>query len=112
MEINSEGTDPILISIAGEVDLATAPELEQALGAALSRPGTTRVQVDLSRVGFMDSAGLRALIAARRQAEDGKQAVVLYRPSEQVRRVIEITGLSEAFGLEMEDGQRPSGHDG
>ncbi|MGQ0841082.1 STAS domain-containing protein [Actinokineospora sp.] len=99
MEINSEGTDPVVMSIAGEVDLATAPRLEQALGEALATPGATGVTLDLSRVEFMDSAGLRVLVAALRQAEDTGRTLTLYEPHDRVRRIIEITGLSEVFGL-------------
>lgn len=99
METKSEGTDPIVVSVSGEVDLATAPELERALGEALARPEVTGVEVDLAGVEFMDSAGLRVLVAARKQAEDSGRTLRLRAPHDRVRRIIEITGLSEVFGL-------------
>ncbi|WP_018684582.1 STAS domain-containing protein [Actinokineospora enzanensis] len=99
MEITSEGTDPVVVSVTGEVDLATAPQLEQALDAALAEPGATGVRVDLSAVEFMDSAGLRVLVAALRKAEESDRTLVLDAPHERVRRIIEITGLAEVFGL-------------
>ncbi len=104
MEINSEGTAPAVVSVTGEVDLATAPQLEQALGAALAEPGVTGVRVDLSGVEFMDSAGLRVLVAALRKAEDAGVGLELHAPHERVRRIIEITGLSEVFGLTTGNG--------
>jgi anti-sigma B factor antagonist len=99
VEISSEGTDPVVISVTGEVDLATAPELERSLGDALTRPGATGVSVDLSKVAFMDSAGLRVLVTALRAAEDGQRTLTLHEPHQQVRRIIEIAGLGEIFGL-------------
>ncbi|MDQ3403307.1 MAG: STAS domain-containing protein [Actinomycetota bacterium] len=99
MEINSEGTDSVVISVVGEVDLATAPRLERSLDEALGRSGVTEVKVDLSQVEFMDSAGLRVLVAALRKAKDNGQSLILHRPHDRVRRIIEITGLSDVFGL-------------
>ncbi|SDC30145.1 STAS domain-containing protein [Actinokineospora iranica] len=99
MEITSVGVDPVVVSVTGEVDLATAPDLERALETALSQPEATGVRVDLSGVEFMDSAGLRVLVAARRNAETAGQSLVLHAPHDRVRRIIEITGLAEVFGL-------------
>ncbi|PPK67512.1 STAS domain-containing protein [Actinokineospora auranticolor] len=102
MEINSSGTDPVVVEVTGEVDLATAPQLEQALDDALAQPGGG-VRVDLSGVEFMDSAGLRVLVAALRKAEESGRSLVLDSPHERVRRIIEITGLAEVFGLAGSD---------
>ncbi|MCG8917278.1 STAS domain-containing protein [Actinokineospora sp. PR83] len=99
MDIKSEGTDPVVVSVTGEVDLATAPQLEAELSDALATPGATGVRVDLAGVEFMDSAGLRVLVAALRTAEEGGRTLTLAAPHDRVRRIIEITGLSEVFGL-------------
>lgn len=99
MEINSVGLDPVIVLVEGEVDLATSPRLEQALDEALSAAGATGVCVDLSKVEFMDSAGLRVLVAARRRADDSGLSMTLREPHDRVRRIIEITGLAEVFGL-------------
>jgi anti-sigma B factor antagonist len=97
VQINSEGTDPVVVSVVGEVDLATAEQLEQALGEALAAAGAGGVRADLSGVDFMDSAGLRVLIAARRRAEESDRPFALSQASDQVSRLLEITGLTEAF---------------
>jgi anti-sigma B factor antagonist len=99
VEINSEGVDPVVISVEGEVDLATSPRLAQALDSALGADATTTIRVDLSKVEFMDSAGLRVLVAARRRAEEAGVGLVLHEPHDRVRRIIEITGLTGVFGL-------------
>lgn len=99
METKTEGADPIVISVSGEVDLATAADLERALSDALTSTNASTIEVDLAQVEFMDSAGLRVLVAARKQAEDAGRTLKLRSPHDRVRRIIEITGLSGVFGL-------------
>ncbi|WP_197523355.1 STAS domain-containing protein [Actinokineospora pegani] len=99
MEINTEGVDPVVVAVTGEVDLATAPQLEAKLADAVRVPGATGVRVNLAGVEFMDSAGLRVLVAARAAAEQKGLVLTLAAPHDRVRRIIQITGLSEVFGL-------------
>ena len=99
METRTEGADPIVITVSGEVDLATAADLERALSEAMTGTEATTIEVDLAGVEFMDSAGLRVLVAARKQAEDAGRTLRLRSPHERVRRIIEITGLAAVFGI-------------
>jgi anti-sigma B factor antagonist len=98
VETKTEGTDPIVITVSGEVDLATAADLEGVIAEALSGSASV-IEVDLAGVEFMDSAGLRVLVAARKQADDAGRTLRLRSPHERVRRIIEITGLSAVFGI-------------
>ena len=84
----------------GELDLATAPELEQKVLAAV-RDGGREVVVDLRELTFMDSTGVRAIVAAHHAAEASGTTlrVVRPRPGSAVLRVIEISGIGEALGL-------------
>ncbi|GGS38580.1 MULTISPECIES: STAS domain-containing protein [Actinokineospora] len=100
METKTEGADPIVISVSGEVDLATAADLERTLSETMAGSSAATIEVDLSQVEFMDSAGLRVLVAARKQAEDAGRTLRLRAPHERVRRIIEITGLAPVFGLD------------
>jgi anti-anti-sigma factor len=77
--------------VVGEVDLATAPRLSQAISAALMEDRTGLV-LDVSGVSFMDSTGIHALVdAARLMAEE--EPLVLLSPNVQVRRVLDLLGL-------------------
>jgi anti-anti-sigma factor len=81
----------VLLLVSGELDLATAPQLEAALAAHLrSRPQT--VIVDLSRVTFIDCAGLNVLLRARRRARYSQSTVRLGPVSTRVARVLTLTG--------------------
>ena len=78
------------VNAAGEIDLATAPELR----AALERV-TGRVVVHLDEVTYLDSSGIAVLVAQQhRLAADGGE-LVLQRPSTFVRRTLELTGLGD-----------------
>jgi anti-anti-sigma factor len=62
-------TDRVVVSLHGELDLASAPGLERRLLELLSMP-LRSVTVDVSQITFMDSAGLGALLRACRTAGD------------------------------------------
>jgi anti-sigma B factor antagonist len=86
-----------LVSVAGEVDLATSPELRAALDAAIA--ASSQLVLDLSQVTFLDSTGLGVLVQAHQRAlEDGSQLRLVVVESN-VRRVIDVTGLDTVFSL-------------
>jgi anti-sigma B factor antagonist len=84
----------VVVTITGELDLATTPELEPVLANA-SPP----VVVDLSGCRFVDSSGVRTLVAAARRVQDagGRLAIVAADPG--VRRVLEITSADEILSI-------------
>lgn len=85
-----------VVRVQGEVDLATAPELDEVLAAIDASDGP--VVVDLSEVSFLDSSGLSVLVRShqhlRSSGGEGLRLVVT-RPATQ--RVLDATGLSEVF---------------
>jgi anti-anti-sigma factor len=89
----------ISVSLEGELDLASAGQMEQRLTAAeQERP--TRLVVDLGRLTFIDSTGLRLLLQANARAREGGYELVL-RPGEpSVQRVFEVTGALTVLRFE------------
>lgn len=87
-----------VLSVSGEVDLATAPQLRQQL-VDLVADGHRRIVVDLSRTDFLDSTGLGALVVGlkRLRAHDGEMRVVCTTP--RVRKVFEITHVDRVLPL-------------
>jgi anti-anti-sigma factor len=84
----------VRVRVIGEVDLQTAPMLEQALFREVD--AGSEVLLDLSEVSFIDSSGLHAIIAAAQRAKSNGGAVAVGSPlPPQARRVIEIAGLEE-----------------
>lgn len=82
------------ISVRGELDLSTAPGLESPLDEALDS-GEGSVLIDLSQCEFIDSTGIALIVRAWQRIESGEngRALVICSQNDQVRRVLEITGL-------------------
>ena len=82
------------ISVRGELDLSTAPELEGPLNQALEGDEGSML-IDLSQCEFIDSTGIALIVRAWQRLDSGKngRALVLCSQNDQVRRVLEITGL-------------------
>jgi anti-anti-sigma factor len=91
MTIAESGSETT-VSVAGEVDLATAPKLRAALMAI-----TGDVTVDLARVSFMDSSGLGALVAARKHTADSGHRFTVRNESDLVERTMKLTGVYDYF---------------
>ena len=80
------------IVIGGELDMVSSPELQRDVGDLLrSRPA--RVVIHLDRLTFVDSAGLRALLAIDDAARDAGTEIRLLPGSPDVMRVVEAAGL-------------------
>jgi anti-anti-sigma factor len=88
--ITSHDTEGVRVfSLSGELDVTTA----QGLAGALTGPPGSLVVLELSGLTFMDSSGIGVIHAARRLTIKNGGNLVLTRPSPQVHRVLEITGL-------------------
>jgi anti-anti-sigma factor len=83
-----------IVSVRGELDLGTAPDLEPSLDQAVSSADAL-VLVDLGECEFIDSTGIALIVRAwqRLDGDDGAGRLVLCSGNDQVRRVLEITGL-------------------
>jgi anti-sigma B factor antagonist len=87
-----------VVSVIGEIDLATAPAFEQALlGVAEDRTG--EVIVDLTGCTFLDSMGLRALIATRARLERSNRPLALVLSNPSVLKIFQITGFEDLFEI-------------
>jgi anti-anti-sigma factor len=101
----SERHDGVLIELAGELDLATAPKLEDEM-RRVEQDGGEVIYLDLRPLAFMDSSGLRALLAADTRAREAGRRLVLIRGDERVQRVLKITRLDERLEI-VEDPPGP-----
>ena len=82
----------VVVVVVGVVDASTLPDVSAVLTEA-QRDGRT-VFIDLSAVTFMDSRGLGALIAANERSREGAAPIRLYAPSDAVRRLLNISGVT------------------
>jgi anti-sigma B factor antagonist len=87
-----------VLAVGGELDLNTAPDLYQAL-TALVDEGCVHLVVDLSEVDFCDSSGLAVLIRIRNRLDGLAGELMLAAPTPIVNRVLEVSGLTDVFGV-------------
>jgi anti-anti-sigma factor len=87
------------ITVAGDVDAVSAGDLHQAVIGVLRRQPPERIEIDLHRVTFLDSAGIRALLLCHRDAQSVDCRLTLTDPPPMAYRVLQITGLLDHFGL-------------
>ena len=87
-----------VFELSGSLDIATSPAVRAALLEA-SEGGDHRLIVDLSRVEFLDSTGLGALIGAQRRAKEVDGEVRLVVKEGQIVRLLRITGLLKVFAV-------------
>lgn len=85
-----------VVEVAGEIDAGTAPELRRELASeTVSTASAELVVVDLSEVGFIDSAGLTILAGLHRRSRERGVSVKVVTRSYAVKRALNITGLDE-----------------
>ena len=82
------GLDAAWVHVAGDLDIATSPQLEQAL----SESGARLVVLDLRELEFMDSAGVHAIVDASNNALRDGRRLILLRGTPSVDRLFALTG--------------------
>jgi anti-sigma B factor antagonist len=101
MELRTEVSEVAgwtIVSIYGELDVATAPSLRERL-IALVGDGATKLVLDLEGVDFLDSTGLGTIISALKRARTHGGDMRLVCTQARIRRLFEITGLDRAVPL-------------
>ena len=88
------GEDRVVLGLAGELDLLGAPLLEEQIAKAEAETAGL-VVLDLRELQFVDSAGLRVILAAHERARREGREFALTQGSEQVQRLFTIAGVSE-----------------
>ncbi|MGZ4691199.1 MAG: STAS domain-containing protein [Acidimicrobiia bacterium] len=94
-----EGPDGAIVAVRGELDLASAPELQRELVARLEG-GVSRLTLDLGDVSFLDSSGLGALYRTQQAAEKRGAHLRLVAVPDHVLRVLEVTAMASLFDID------------
>jgi anti-sigma B factor antagonist len=87
--------DEVIVTLRGEIDLATAPLLERELSLGAVREARA-VLVDLERVAFIDLTGLRPLLSLVLPSRPGQRVAITTGPPP-VQRLLELSGLRRHF---------------
>jgi anti-sigma B factor antagonist len=97
-----QSSEVIIFRLKGELDLATAPHLRNEL-AKRTKPGVSRIALELAELTFIDSVGLSILVAEHKRMEDLGGLLVLQNPSPGASKLFEISGLSTYLHVESVD---------
>jgi anti-anti-sigma factor len=81
------------LTVAGEIDMASAEQLDAAIRDSIEDGQTDTLILDLDKVGFLDSAGINVLLHGHQAATQAGISFRVTNPSDIVRRVLEITGV-------------------
>jgi anti-sigma B factor antagonist len=101
LEVRSEDRNGLVhVSLVGELDLSTVAKVQDELRRVEDAAPPT-VVLDLSKLTFLDSTGLRCIVTADERARDAGRRIVIVRGPDPVQRVFSITRLEER--LEMVD---------
>lgn len=97
VDVRRDGSAAV-VAVRGELDLASGPELEAQLDQ-LAGPETQLVVVDLRQLDFMDSTGLSIIVRAHQRLADQGCEMGLVKGSQQVQRLLDLTGVAERLRL-------------
>jgi anti-sigma B factor antagonist len=94
----SEREGASVLTLRGEIDVYTAPQMRQAI-VDLVDGGVTNVIVDMAQVDFLDSTGLGVLVEGlkRINSKDGTLSIVATQG--RILKIFDITGLDRAFAI-------------
>ena len=99
MQITESATaGAYVVAVEGELDSNTSRELEDMLCALMQVQAA--VVVDLNKVPYVSSAGLRVLLKAAKIGRSAAHRLVLAGLAPQVREVFDISGFSNIFRIE------------
>ena len=88
----------VTVRVSGELDAATAPEVDEAIRQA-SSDSTSLVVVDFSGLGFIDSSGLSVLVSAHKRLTKAGATLQVRAASPSVARVFAIAGLDKVLTI-------------
>src|SRR5690348_512080 len=93
MDVAVTGTDPVVLSLSGQLDLDTEADLRTAFDELAAR-GCRRVVVDLSGLDFCDSIGLSTIVVGHRLCVSDGGWLRLAAPGEFMRRLLSSVGIT------------------
>jgi anti-sigma B factor antagonist len=89
------------LRVSGEIDMAVAPQLLDAILCFATTSDRSTVAVDIRDVTFMDSRGIAALVEANKRLDGIGCRLILENPQPTVARVIDVTGVGECLKIRI-----------
>lgn len=90
--------EKLILKLSGRLETATAPMLQEAVEKI--QKDVTELRMDMKKLEYISSAGLRVLLAAAKKMKSKGGDLVVYRVNEEVMEVFEITGFHEILNIQ------------
>lgn len=97
IEFIKNGTT-LTVKPEGRLDIATSPELEKRMAPEME--GMTEIIIDMERVEYISSGGLRVLLAAEQEMEDRDGQMKVIHVNEHIMKILDITGFLDIITVE------------
>jgi anti-sigma B factor antagonist len=98
VESGAAGSDCAVLRIEGDIDAYAAPQICDRV-AGLAGDGTVHIIADLRGAGFLDSAGVGALVGSRKELRARGGSLMLVASTGRILQTLRITGLRDTFAL-------------
>ena len=96
IDVQVEGSR-VKAAVSGDFDMQATFSVEPALEDALDRPDLDALEIDLSRLRFIDSTGIGVLLRVEEQARTRGVALSIVPAPPRVQRVFEVSGVGDAL---------------
>ncbi len=101
IDVHADDPQRVVVSVVGEIDLATRDRLQSALLSVIEQTGTDhKVIVDMSQTSFLDSTGIAVLVRTREKALAAGIEFSITGATGMVRQVLELTGVLQTLTSE------------
>lgn len=99
VEVEQRAPHQFVVTLVGELDMATGPILTEAVTDLLARGRVDAMVVDASELRFLDSSGLRTLLQVHAAATERNVAFAVHGARDPVAQVIRIAALDQVLGV-------------
>ncbi len=83
----------LLVKVAGEIDLVTAPDFRESIDNAMKEMMGINLLVDMSQVSFIDSSGVAVILGRFRRIQDQGGLMILYGMNANTKRILDLSGI-------------------
>lgn len=90
--------EKLILKLSGRLETSTAPMLQEAVEKV--QKDVTELRLDMKKLEYISSAGLRVLLAATKKMKEKGGGLVVYHVNEEVMEVFEITGFNEILSIQ------------
>src|SRR5512138_143245 len=109
MEITTRNREnATVIAVAGRIDTATAPALEQAINQEIDRQNR-KILLNFAKVTYISSGGLRVLLATAKKLKNPGDRFALCCLSAEVAKILKLAGFTSIFSISASEGEALAG---